>query len=161
MDPNGATLPRLAGSEPVHPARRTRRRTVRVALVLAASVVAVVASRSVRRVLVSGGSMAPTLLDGDRLFVVAAPWRLPQVASGDIVAVRDPRDPERLLVKRVATVDRRRGTVEVLGDAAEASTDSRTFGPVPVGAVVGRVAYRYGPTGRSGPLGRPTGYDRD
>jgi nickel-type superoxide dismutase maturation protease len=129
-------------------------------LVAAAATVTVAAlARTFRRVEVSGDSMAPALLGGDRLLVATPPWRAVLV-PGDVVAVPDPRAPGRLLVKRVAGVDRARGTVEVRGDARHASTDSRVFGPVPVASVVGRAVYRYGPAGRSGPLGRSTEYHR-
>ena len=81
---------------------------------------------------------------------------------GEVVAVRDPHDPARVLVKRVGSVDRHKRTVEVLGDDASASTDSRTFGPVPRSLVLGKAVYRYAPAGRagSGPwLPWPPGYD--
>jgi len=114
-----------------------------------------------RRVVVAGGSMAPTFLPGDRL-VVRSRWFGPPapLAAGDVVAVADPRDPARALVKRVAAVDRAAGTLVLAGDDPSASTDSRDFGPVPVGSVVGRVVYRYAPAGRTGPGPWPTGYDR-
>jgi nickel-type superoxide dismutase maturation protease len=124
-----------------------------------ATLAALVLARCVRRVEVTGDSMAPALLEGDRLLVVAPPWP-GAPAPGDVVAVPDPRSPGRLLVKRVAGVDWSRGTVEVRGDAPDRSTDSRTFGPVPLASVAGRAVYRYGPPGRSGPLGRPTEYHR-
>jgi type IV secretory pathway protease TraF len=69
---------------------------------------------------------------------------------GEVVAVRDPRHPARILVKRVASVDRKGRTLEVLGDASQASSDSRTFGPVPLSSVLGRAVYRYAPDGRTG-----------
>ena len=105
--------------------------------------------------------MTPTLLDGDRLVVLARPWGAPaRPAVGDIVAVPDPRRPDRVLVKRVASVDMPNGTLVVLGDSPDSSTDSRDFGAVPLGSVIGRVVHRYGPKGRSGPVGRPTEYHR-
>ena len=105
--------------------------------------------------------MTPTLLDGDRLVVLARPWGTPsRAAVGDIVAVPDPRRPDRVVVKRVASVEWSAGTLVVLGDSPDASTDSREFGAVPLASVIGRVVHRYGPTGRSGPVGRPTEYDR-
>ena len=159
MDPNGATLPRFA---PCHSGGRTGRPgrwAIGVALALGVSALA---SRCVRRVVVRGGSMAPTLLDGDRLLVVSPPWRAPaRTVVGDVVAVPDPRDPGRVLVKRVASVDRSAGTVQVLGDAPDASTDSRDFGPVPLTSLLGRVVHRYGPPGRTGPVPRPTEYHRN
>lgn len=105
--------------------------------------------------------MAPTLLDGDRLLVLSRPWgnRVRPVV-GDIVAVPDPRLPDRVLVKRVASIDRSKQTVDVLGDAPAASTDSRHFGPLPLASVIGRVVHRYGPPTRSGPVTRPTEYHR-
>ena len=99
-----------------------------------------------RRVLVAGSSMEPTLSPGDRLLVMHAG----RVKPGDLVALREPNDVSRVIVKRVAAV--RRGEVVVLGDNPEASTDSRFFGPVPERAVLGRVVRRYGPAGRDGPV---------
>jgi nickel-type superoxide dismutase maturation protease len=99
-----------------------------------------------RRVVVDGPSMEPTLRRGDRLVVV----RRMRLRAGDVVAVRDPGHAPRLLVKRV--VARSGDEVVVAGDNPALSTDSRTFGPVPRRAVVGRVVYRYGPPGRTGPV---------
>jgi nickel-type superoxide dismutase maturation protease len=152
MDPNGVSLPTFARGH-------SWRGVVRIGVL--ALVAWAVLARCVHRVEVRGASMEPTLLDGDRLVVVSRPWgdRL-RPAAGDVVAVADPRDTGRVLVKRVASVDRVAATLEILGDAPDASTDSRDFGPVPVASVVGRVVHRYGPAGRSGPVGRPTEYHR-
>jgi inner membrane protease subunit 1 len=122
----------------------------------------VLAARCLHRVAVDGNSMEPTLLDGDRLLVLSRSWGPPaRLAVGDIVAVPDPRLTGRVLVKRVASIDRAERTVVVLGDAPDASTDSRHFGPVPVASVLGRVIHRYGPPGRSGPVPWPKEYHRD
>jgi nickel-type superoxide dismutase maturation protease len=101
-----------------------------------------------RRVAVHGDSMRPGLEPGDRLLVVHPPWWRPR--PSDVVAVVDPRDGERVLVKRVAAVDPDSGHVTVLGDAPEASTDSRVFGAVAPGLVLGRAVYRYWPESRRG-----------
>ena len=95
--------------------------------------------------------MVPTLLPGDRVLVWRGVGRLrSQIRVGDLVAVADPRDPARVMVKRVAGVA---GTeVSVLGDNEAASTDSRHFGPVSAKAVHGRVVYRYLPEERRGRL---------
>src|SRR6478752_5761559 len=94
-----------------------------------------------RRVAVHGDSMRPLLEPGDRLLVAWLPWRRPR--AGDVVAVVDPRDGGRVLVKRVAGVDAE--GVTVLGDNVGASTDSRTFGAVAPDLVLGRALYRYWP----------------
>jgi nickel-type superoxide dismutase maturation protease len=113
--------------------------------VAGACLVGVLASRW-RRVSVRGTSMTPTLEPADRLLVVR--WGRP--SAGHLVALRDPRDQSRVLVKRVAEIDTRSRVVTVLGDNPAASTDSRVFGAVPFDAVVGRVVYRYAPAGRAG-----------
>jgi nickel-type superoxide dismutase maturation protease len=89
--------------------------------------------------------MEPTLRAGDWI-VVSGLSRPPRV--GEIVLVRDPRDPENLMLKRVAALTE--GACTVLGDRPEESTDSRTFGPVPLANVLGRVVFRYGPIRRIG-----------
>lgn len=88
--------------------------------------------------------MLPTLRAGDRLVVVP----VATVSTGQLVAVRDPRWPDRVMVKRVA----RAGPdgIDVRGDNSEASTDSRHFGTVGRAGIVGRVVYRYHPPDRSG-----------
>jgi nickel-type superoxide dismutase maturation protease len=89
--------------------------------------------------------MEPALWAGDWI-VVSEISRPPRV--GEIVLVRDPRDPANLMLKRVSDVAD--GTCTVLGDRLEGSTDSRTFGPVPVANVLGRALFRYAPIGRIG-----------
>jgi nickel-type superoxide dismutase maturation protease len=97
-----------------------------------------------RRVVVVGRSMEPTLAPGDRLLVT----RARRLHAGDVVAVRDPSQGGRVLVKRVgAVLD---GEVVLRGDNPEASTDSRSFGPVPTTAVLGRVVRCYAPAWRAG-----------
>lgn len=78
-----------------------------------------------RRVRVVGDSMRPTLAPGDRVLALRR-WR--RLRAGDIVLVRDPREPTRWIVKRCVAMDA--GTVTLRGDNESASTDSRAFGPV-------------------------------
>ena len=101
-----------------------------------------------RRLEVVGSSMLPTLQPGDRLVVV----RTLKPKVGDLVALRDPAQPSRLLVKRL--VSRDRGRLTVAGDNPEASRDSRDFGPVERASLVGRALYCYHPPERSGPIRR-------
>jgi nickel-type superoxide dismutase maturation protease len=95
--------------------------------------------------------MRPTLEPGDRLLLV----RRRRYRPGAVVAVADPRDA-RLLVKRVTAVAAD-GRLVVAGDDPTASTDSRTFGPVPPALVRGEAVRRYAPAGRAGPMPRPGG----
>lgn len=100
------------------------------------------------RVAVEGGSMRPTLEPGDWLLADPDAYARIPPAVGDLVLVPDPRQPERLLVKRVAAADGR--SLLVAGDAPEASTDSRAFGPVDPASVEGRPWFRYWPPRRIG-----------
>jgi nickel-type superoxide dismutase maturation protease len=116
-------------------------------------VLGALAAGSLRRLEAVGDSMLPTLQAGDRLLLVRAMGgRL--AVPGRVVAVRDPRFDAggRILLKRVRAYDGDR--VEVRGDNPRASTDSRTFGPVPRRAVVGVALWRYHPAERAGWLGR-------
>ena len=92
--------------------------------------------------------MCPTLMPGDRLLVV----RTRRVRCGDLVAVLDPRQRGRTIVKRVELVEG--DAITVLGDNAGASTDSRVFGAVDRHDVRGRAVYRYWPEDRRGRLPR-------
>ena len=100
-----------------------------------------------RRLQVVGDSLRPALEAGDRVLAVRRGGRR-RVRPGQLVVVRDPRQPSRLMVKRATAVVP--GGVMVLGDNAAASTDSRVFGPVE--GVWGRVVYRYAPAARAGRL---------
>ena len=88
---------------------------VDLALGLALAAVWVVGRRRLDTVEVRGRSMMPGLVPGDRLLVVRAPARL-----GDVVLARDPREPRRELIKRVAAVDR--VGIALAGDNVAAST---------------------------------------
>jgi len=97
--------------------------------------------------------MTPTLAPGDRLLVMRlGVMRLGRPRRGDLVAVTDPDEPARLLVKRVAAVEP--AGLELRGDNESASRDSREFGAVSDARVVGRVVYRYFPPSRAGRLSR-------
>jgi nickel-type superoxide dismutase maturation protease len=101
------------------------------------------------RVAVEGPSMAPTVLPGDWLLVDPSGYLECVPRAGDLVVVPDPRMNDRLLVKRVASVTQD-GRVELVGDTADRSTDSRVFGPVDPASIAGRPWFRYWPPRRAG-----------
>jgi nickel-type superoxide dismutase maturation protease len=83
-------------------------------------------------VTVRGPSMEPALWPGDRLLTVPAfTWLL---RPGQVVVVQDPGDPQHRVVKRLVGIGE--GGADVRGDAPDRSTDSRTWGPVPVSSVL-------------------------
>ena len=101
-------------------------------------------ARRIRRYEVAGESMVPALFPGDFVLVDRAAYRKRLPRPGEIVVLRDPRQSERELVKRVVRVDLH-GQVWAEGDNLADSTDSRTFGPVPASLVEGKVLFRYWP----------------
>ena len=121
---------------------------MRIAVAAAVTLVAALASRRLVDVVeVRGDSMSPALLPGDRLIVARLPPRV-----GDVVLARDPRDPRRELIKRVA----RSGPagITLRGDNLARSTDARTFGDMAPATVRWRAVWRYWPPDRAGSLGR-------
>jgi nickel-type superoxide dismutase maturation protease len=96
------------------------------------------------RYVVAGESMLPAYRPGDFLLVDTWAYRRRSPAAGEVVLSRDPRYPSRVLLKRIAGVNPD-GALELAGDHAAASTDSRDFGPVPPELVVGKVVRRYWP----------------
>lgn len=124
--------------------RGSRGQLVRLVALLYVATLAV--NRSLVRV--TGPSMEPSLVPGDRLLTVPAlRWWL---RPGQVVVVRDPARPGHLAVKRLASM----GTdgARVLGDAPDRSTDSRAWGPLPY-ASIRRVAIARWPDLRT-PLSR-------
>ncbi|HVA73945.1 MAG TPA: nickel-type superoxide dismutase maturation protease [Acidimicrobiales bacterium] len=126
-----------------HPTHSPRRGWPAAAVLGTVAAAAWEIARRCRRLEVVGDSMLPSFEAGDRLLAV----RAGRIRPGDVVAVPDPGQEGRLLVKRVHSVSR--DSLEVRGDNDSASTDSRTFGPVRRSAVVGKIVYRYAPTERA------------
>ncbi len=95
-----------------------------------------------RRALVAGPSMEPLLHDGDTVLVDPRAYRTSAPGIGDIVLARHPTRGGIEIVKRVATVldD---GRLDLRGDNAAESTDSRSLGPVSRGHLLGRVTARF------------------
>ena len=93
--------------------------------------------------------MRPTLEPGDWLLVDPDAYRRRRPRAGDLVVAPDPRQSDRLLVKRVAAFEADDRLI-LAGDAPDASTDSRAFGAVALETVLGRAWFRVWPRGRVG-----------
>ena len=86
--------------------------------------------------------MEPTLRAGDLVFVDTR-VRAGLVADDDIVVARHPHRSDLTLVKRVAFTDEH-GRLYLQSDNTQEpeAADSRSFGPVEFGSVLGRVTSR-------------------
>jgi signal peptidase I len=110
------------------------------------------------RVEIAGASMAPTLLPGDWALAVATR----SIRRGDVVVVEHPERMGYEMVKRVVggpgdrVGDRQLGDDEwwVEGDRADASTDSRGFGPLRRDGLKAKVLLVYAPRERRRMVGR-------
>lgn len=87
---------------------------------------------------VSGQSMLPALKHRQTVLVNTLAYLLNSPRTGDVVAVKDPRDG-KTLIKRIAEV--KDNKYFVLGDNKEQSTDSRSFGWIARNDIIGKVIY--------------------
>jgi nickel-type superoxide dismutase maturation protease len=87
--------------------------------------------------------MIPNLHPGDEILYDARAYQrfAPQV--GDIVVASRPDRPEITMIKRVASVQED-GYLILAGDNPAASTDSRSFGPVSPGNIIGKATSKFG-----------------
>jgi phage repressor protein C with HTH and peptisase S24 domain len=94
---------------------------------------------------VDGDSMAPAYRSGDAV-LVARRWAAGPIRPGHVVVCRLPPEvagPRGYIVKRVISVTA--GRVYIQGDGAH-SYDSRAFGTISLGYVLGRVIARLSPS---------------
>jgi len=83
--------------------------------------------------MVSGSSMYPTLKEGDVLLVD----KRAELEEDQIVILKDPQNPKKVLVKRIIVLDSEYAWVE--GDNNGNSRDSRDFGEVSRTNIIGKV----------------------
>ena len=77
------------------------------------------------------------VLDGDEVLVDARAYRRAPPAVGDVVVIQHPHQGDVVAIKRVAEL--RDGALWLLGDNPAGSSDSRTYGAVPLSRLRGRV----------------------
>lgn len=146
---------RRAGEDSGQPRRGQLNRTALLGGLAGAAALALIGSRLLRDLdaaIVEGSSMVPTLEPGDRLLVESWTYRRRPPRPGEVVLAADPRRPRRELAKRVASVDA--DSLSLVGDGAR-STDSRTFGAIPLEKVKWRAVARYWPPRRVGRIQGP------
>jgi nickel-type superoxide dismutase maturation protease len=93
------------------------------------------------RLRVTGTSMAPLLQPGDQVLVDPRAYRRSTPRRGDIVVSRHPYRRDVRLVKRITAV-LEDGRCLIEGDNPSDSTDSRSFGAIPLQHILGRVTSR-------------------
>ncbi|MBV6622157.1 MAG: nickel-type superoxide dismutase maturation protease [Rivularia sp. (in: Bacteria)] len=94
-----------------------------------------------KRLRVSGPSMLPELQPGDEILFDPKAYRqkLPQV--GDIVVALHPYESKQI-IKRVAVV-LADGSCFLIGDNTSSSTDSRSYGLIPLKKILGKVTSKF------------------
>ncbi|KAM5587727.1 mitochondrial ATP-independent inner membrane protease subunit 1a-like [Rosa sericea] len=131
-------------------------------------------------VLTYGPSMLPTLgLTGNLCLAERISTRFEKLGVGDVVLLRSPDVPKKIVTKRLVAVEGQsvtyivdpknsdrsetvvvpKGHVWVEGDNIYESNDSRKFGPVPYGLLQGRVFWRIWPPKDFGSLVQSKGKD--
>jgi signal peptidase I len=94
---------------------------------------------------IEGSSLSPGYEDGDYVLVSGVPVLFLGIHPGDVVVFNHPRHGKMIkIVERLEPVSR---SVFVVGSSA-GSVDSRTFGPVPRGLVMGKVIWHIPKTDR-------------
>jgi signal peptidase I len=87
---------------------------------------------------VSGDSLSPTFQDGDFVLVSKIPYLFSPIQPGDVIAFR--HHAYGTLIKLVERVMPDGGKIVVTGTYF-GSVDSRAFGPIHRGAVIGKVIW--------------------
>lgn len=94
-----------------------------------------------QRFRVAGDSMRPLLVPGEEVLIDPSAYRHTSPQAGDLVVARHPQQPGLRLIKWVVVADDQGCFLQGLNLAA--STDSRSFGRVPLSDILGRVVCRF------------------
>lgn len=95
-----------------------------------------------RRYRVTGNSMLPLLQPGETILIDPKAYRHTSPCPGDIVVAQHPYRSNLRMVKRVVA-EVENGRCLLAGDNPAESTDSRSFGPVDIEQILGRVTSRF------------------
>ena len=82
--------------------------------------------------------MLPTLKDGDVVLVNTREYLRRGPCPSEIVLLESPKNKKLLIVKRISHINEN-GSLFLLGDNPDESTDSRSFGPVKFELIKGKV----------------------
>jgi len=147
---------------------KTNPKKQRAATVCSASLLVLLAYtfffyRNFHTIQVSGPSMEPTFVNGDRLLASSAYWLVGEIKPNDIVVVESEEPGEDTIIKRVYKVEGETvdwlnvpndyslaqgeyvvpaGSIYILGDNREVSEDSRRFGAVPRDRILGKIVLK-------------------
>lgn len=132
--------------------RKSLRRFLRLISVVP-GLYTIVAFACARRVRITGRSMSPALLPGERVLFDRLAFARDSPQIGDVALLQHPDRPGLRIVKRITALPGDivggrtlgRGEYWVEGDNAGASTDSRDFGPVRRRLLLARAWLVYGP----------------
>ena len=86
---------------------------------------------------VSGESLTPLLEEGDFVLMLKVPFFF--LSPGDVIAFHHPA--YGTMIKLIEWKSQKEGLVFAVG-THPLSTDSRTFGPIPKGDIIGKVIWR-------------------
>lgn len=89
---------------------------------------------------IEGMSMMPTLHNESTVFVSRVAYWFSLPKTGDIVAVKDPRDG-KILIKRIKKIEQKKYFLQ--GDNKDHSTDSRKFGMLEKKDIIGKVVFSF------------------
>ncbi|RMG28072.1 MAG: nickel-type superoxide dismutase maturation protease [Methanobacteriota archaeon] len=85
---------------------------------------------------VEGSSMEPFLRPGQFAII----RKTKQVKIGDVICFPDPQNPKLLLIKRVQAIND--NSAFVIGDNLTKSRDSRHFGMISKGSIIGKLLFK-------------------
>ncbi len=94
-----------------------------------------------KRLQVSGSSMLPELQPGEEILFDPKAYRQKLPKVGDIVVARHPYQTKQI-IKRVALV-LEDGSCFLIGDNTSSSTDSRSYGFIPLNKILGKVTSKF------------------